>query len=294
MSNKAWSGKTGGTHWMQRCLIMMFRLINPIVLYPVMCFWVLGYIIAGYHGRKGIYYYWHQRLGYSRLAAIWHLYLNYLEFGKAILDRFAAWAGRRVNVRIENQEILNELHSRPQGFILLSSHIGNQELAGYNFPMQKNMYVLTYMGDTKVVNENREAAFAKMGLKIIPYQEDGSHIFEMHKVLDSGNLLSIHGDRMFDGGRVLRTEILGQTASFPEGSFRVAAMERVPVVSLFMMREKKDTYVLYVKQLSDGKYEGHDSKQQATAILQAYVKSMESILEKYPHQWFHFYEFWKQ
>lgn len=279
---------------MQRSLIMMFRWINPMALYPIVWIWILGYIVVGHQGRRGIYYYWHHRLGYPAVSAMKHLYLNYLEFGKVILDRFAAWAGRKISVRIDNKEILESLLNQPQGFILISSHIGNQELAGYHFPMQKPLYVLTYQGDTQVVNENRAAAFAKMGLNIIPYQEDGSHIFDMHKAIDSGNLLSVHGDRMFKGDRVLRAKILGQEASFPEGCFRVAAMEQVPVISLFMMREKRDTYVLYVKKLSDGLCAAGNSRQHAVEILQSYIQSMEWILAQYPHQWFHFYEFWKQ
>ncbi len=279
---------------MQRSLIALFRIINPVFLYPVVCLWVIGYIVGSRAARRGSYYYWRHRLGYSALTASFMLYLHFVEFGKAILDRFAAWAGRKVSIEIIGQELLDDLLSRSTGFIVLSSHIGNQELAGYNCSMSKTMHVLTYLGDSETVNSNRKEAFAKMGLQIIPYEKDGSHIFAMHNVLEKGEVLSVHGDRMFYGGRTLHADLLGESAAFPEGCFRVAAMEQVPVISLYMMRRSPDHYVLYVLPLSDGHYTVDNHKEQAQELLDSYVREMQRIIRLYPKQWFHFYEFWKQ
>lgn len=294
MSDKAWSGKTGGTGWMQRSLIRMFRFINPALLYPVVWVWVLGYIATDPHGRKGIWHYWRRRLGYPPLRAAWNLYRNYVCFGKAILDRFAAWAGRKVQIRYDGIEILDTLSKSTDGFVVISSHIGNQELAGYNIRMPKPMYVLTYMGDTATVNAQREQAFAAMGLHIIPVEKDGSHILDMHRALQEGNIVSVHGDRMFYGAKTLRVPLLGEEASFPEGCFKFAAVEQKPVVSVYMMRERCDCYTLYARLLSDGQFPDGNTKQNAMHLLEAYTREMEQILRKYPHQWFHFYEFWKQ
>ena len=294
MLNKAWSGKMGGTQWMQQSLISMFRLFNPVYVYPIMWIWVTVSILTGRAGREGIYYYWHNRLGYSRWASIRHLFLTYIEFGKAILDRFAAWGGRKIKTRIENKELLDYLINQPTGFIFIGSHIGNQELGGYYFVMPKPTYVLAYTGDTETVNKNRATTFERMGLKIIPYLEDGSHIFDMHQAIANGNILSIHGDRMFYGERTLREKIFGEEANFPEGTFKVAAIEKVPIISLFMMREKHDSYILYVRQLSDGHYQTSNHKQQAQEILRSYIQTIEEMMEKYPHQWFQFYHFWEK
>lgn len=294
MSGKAWTGKTGGTGWMQRTLIGLFRHINPVCMYPIMWVWVLGYICFAPSGTRGIYHYWHSRRGYSPLKAIGYLYLNYVEFGHAILDRFAAWAGRRVNIQFEGIDILHRLTAYDKGFIVLSTHIGNQELAGYNIRMPKPMNVLTYVGDTPTVNVQREKAFAEMCIHIIPVEKDGSHILSMHQALERGEIVSVHGDRMFYGDKVLRATILGEEASFPAGCFQFAALEQLPVVTLFMMRDGLDNYTLYVKQLSDGHYEGQSKQQRALTLLNAYTHAMEEVLQRYPKQWFHFYEFFNQ
>lgn len=293
MSDKAWSGKTGGTRWMQQSLICIFRRIDPIFVYPIVWIWICFYILLGSKGRKGIWHYWHDRMGYSWPRAAVNLYLNYFEFGKVILDRFAAYSGRKFDFELKNHESLQKLLDKPEGFIVLGTHLGNQELAGYIFKMAKPMYALIYMGDTQTINENRTKMFERMGLHIIPVQSDGSHVLEMHNALCNGNILSIHADRLFYDSKAIYSPILGENAAFPEGPFRVATAEQVPVVSLFMMRERHGRYTLHVRILSDGTYTEHGSRAQAKALLQRYIEVNEEMIRLYPRQWFHFYEFWQ-
>ena len=291
--DKAWTGRTGGTERMQQSLIRIFSHVSPRWLYPLVAVWVLGYIILAPSGTKGIYYYWRHCQKKGRLESCILLYRNYFEFGKVILDRFAAYSGRSFNVRIEGGDLIDRLQKQSGGFIVISSHIGNQELAGYVTRTKKPMCVLLWTGDTDTVNSNRERMFNRMGLYFLPMQKDGSHIFEMHNALSRGEILSIHGDRMFYGGRTMTAPLLGNEAAFPEGPYRVAAIEGVPVVTMFMMREKADTYTLYIRELATGREEG-DAKSKASMILNRFADEMETILEKYPLQWFHFYQFWDQ
>jgi len=290
--NKAWTGKTGGTAGMQRSLIRIFARIDQRWLYPVVAVWILFYILFQPAGTRGIYYYWRRRRGMRPLQAAHHTYWNYFCFGTVILDRFAAYAGKPFDIRIDGEEVMSRLASQPGGFIVISSHVGNQELAGYSIHSEKPMYVLLYMGDTQTVNQNRERMFNAQDLHFIPMMPDGSHIFEMHQVLDKGNVLSIHGDRMFYGGRSISTPLMGEDAPFPEGPYKVAAIERVPVVTMFMMKEKSNRYTLYIRQLATGEEEG-SNMQRAHMILERFVAEEEALLNKYPHQWFHFYHFWR-
>ena len=292
-TDRAWTGKTGGTKRMQQSLIRIFSHVSPQWLYPVVAVWVLGYIFFAPKGTKAIYYYWRHRQKKSVLASVIMLYRNYFEFGKVILDRFAAYSGRKFKVEIRGNELIENLQNQSSGFIVISSHIGNQELAGYLIHTKKPMCVLLWTGDTDTVNSNRERMFNNMGLYFLPMQKDGEHVFAMHEALSKGHILSIHGDRMFYGSRTLTAPLLGENALFPEGSFRVAAIEKVPVLTMFMMREKADTYTLYIKQLATGKETGN-TKQRATQILNNFTKEMDIMLAKYPLQWFHFYHFWNK
>lgn len=289
---KAWTGKTGGTKWMQESLISMFKHFDPRWLSPVVALWIMGYILFQPNGTRGIYHYWRRRLGKNPLSACWHLYVNYFQFGQVILDRFAAYSGRKYDIQVDGQDVLDRAQQSRNGTIILSSHIGNQELAGYSFKSTKPMHVLLYLGDTATVNENREKMFNQMGLHFLPMQKDGSHIFAMHEVLEKGDLLSIHADRLFYGQKSLRGMILGEEAEYPEGPYRVAAAENVPVITMFMMREGGNRYTLYVRQLAEGKADGITKKEYTKQILEAYIRETEKMIRQYPHQWFHFYPFW--
>lgn len=277
----------------------MFKYINPVLVYPIIWFWVLGYILLGHAGRRGIWHYWTLQTpqGMSGIR-VWfwrarNLYMNYLEFGKVIMDRFAAYSGRKIRVHIRGREILKELNHRSGGFIVLGSHVGNQELAGYTFKMSKPFYALVHVGDTETINDNRRQAFERMGLHVIPVRKDGSHVLEMHNALSEGNILSVHADRLFFDTKAITAEILGEEAQFPEGPFRIAVAEQVPVISLFMMRERAGVYTLHVRLLSDGTYDSKQRTENVKNLLNNYIAANEEMLRRYPRQWFHFYEFWK-
>ena len=288
---KAWTGKTGGSRWMQESLIVIFKYINPWWLSPIIAVWVLGYILFQKEGRRGIFYYWRKRQNKGFISSCWHLYVSYFWFGMVVMDRFSAYAGKIFEIKIDGD--LSVLEDK-RGCVVLSSHVGNQELAGYTFKSKKPMYVLLYLGDTETVHENRERKFEQMNLHILPMQMDGSHVFEMHEILSRGEILSIHGDRLFYNQKSISANLLGQEADFPEGPYRVAAAEDVSVVTMYMMKEKGNRYTLYIRKLSDGKPETMNRQEYMRFLLDSYIKNMEQILNLYPHQWFQYYRFWKE
>lgn len=294
MTDKEWTGRTGGTRRMQRILIAIFRKIDPVWLYPLMAVWVVGYILFRPIERRGIWHYWRYRQGKQPLSAAWHLLCNYMEFGKAILDRFAAWAGRPMQVVVRTKDLWQEMVEHPTASVVLGAHIGNMEIAGYAIQMPKPVYTLVYMGDTDTVNTNRQTLFERKGLHIIPIEKDGSHILTMHQVVDEGNILSVQPDRVLGGIRTLTADFMGEEALFPEGTFRLAVAEQVPVIALYIMREGHSRYAVYVYPLSDGQYTSDNHHEQAKELLQSYVRQTEQMLRLYPHQWFNFYPFWQK
>lgn len=294
MKDKAWTGRTGGSGWMQQTLIRWFRHIDTRWCYWIVVLWVPGSMLFQPNATRGAWRYWRQRQHKRFFAAVWCLLRQYYAFGDVILDRFAAYAGQPFDIQIDDPDnTMNRLQQSDNAGIVISTHVGNQELAGYCIPSVKPMRVVLYLGDTPTVNANRERLFAEKGLSFIPMQPDGSHIFEMHEALQRGEILSIHGDRLFYGGRAMRAQLLGAQASFPEGPYRVAALERVPVMTMFMIREGHKRYTLHIRSLSR---EGDDqlgNAQLAQNLLERFAAELEQMLAKRPEQWFHFYDFWE-
>ncbi len=282
----------GGSKWEQRSLIFFFRYVDPMWLYPMMWVWVIGYIAFGRSQRRAIWHYHRLRLHQTRWQACIGLIKNYNEFAKALLDRFACWAGRQMKITVDGQSLWDQYLMHEQPFVILGSHVGNLELAGYTIRMPQQVYTLVYTGDVETVEKNRQRLFNQMGLTIIPIQEDGSHIFDMHRAIEDGHVVSIHGDRLFFYTRAIRACLLGAHAQLPEGCFRFAVAEKVPVLSLYVMREGRGQYRVIVKQLSDGHYRATSRSEQVNELVTAYTQTMEEVIQHYPNQWFNFYEFW--
>ena len=293
--NKTWRGKTGGTQGMQETLIRWFRHVDTRLIFPLTFFWVLGSILSMRTERLASWHYWRRRWGKRPLAACLAVWRQFYAMSHVVLDRFAAYAGQQFDIRTDDPTgAMDRLQNGKQGFIVLSSHVGNQELAGYSIHSRKPLHILIYLGDTQTVNRERERLFAENRLSFLPVEADGSHIFEMHKVLDNGEALSIHGDRIFSHSRTLTTGLLGAKGVFPEGPFRMAALERVPVVTMFMLRTGHKRYELRVRELSRPDDALLKKDELAEALLQRYAREIDLALHDYPEQWFNFFEFWTE
>lgn len=291
--NKTWRGKTGGTNGMQETLIRWFRHVDTRLICPLTFCWVLGSILGMKTERRASWHYWRRRWGKRPPAACVALWRQFYAMSHVVLDRFAAYAGQHFDIRTDDPTgVMDRLQNSDKGFIVLSSHVGNQELAGYFMHSQKPLHILIYLGDTTTVNRERERLFAENRLSFLPMEADGSHIFEMHRVLDSGEALSIHGDRLFRDSRSLTARLLGAEAAFPEGPFRVAALERVPVVTMFMLRTGHKRYELRIRELSRQGDEALKTNELAGALLERYAREIELALHDYPEQWFNFFDFW--
>ena len=293
-ANKTWRGKTGGTRGMQETLIRWFRHIDTRLICPITALWVLGSLIGMRAERRASWHYWRQRQHKSPLAACLGLWRQFYAMSHVVLDRFAAYAGQHFDISIDDQnDIMQRLQNGEGGFAVLSSHVGNQELAGYFIHSKKPMHVLLFLGDTPTIHRERERLFSERGLHFLPMEPDGSHVFEIHQVLQRGEILSIHGDRLFSDSRRLTTNLLGAEAEFPEGPFRIVAAERVPVLTMFMLRTAHNRYELRIRDLNRAEDETLNTKQLAQALLERYAAEMEQVLLERPELWFNFFEFWK-
>jgi len=114
-----------------------------------------------------------------------------------------------------------------------------------------------------------------------------SHIFEINAALANNELVCFTGDRYFEGTKSLSEKILGEEAHFPAGPFLIASRLKVPVVFVYVMKEPNLHYHLYAR---EAVVKHRDEK----ALLKSYIESVESMLQKYPLQWFNYFDFWNQ
>ncbi|PWA09087.1 LpxL/LpxP family acyltransferase [Flavobacterium laiguense] len=287
-----WDGKSKGTVLGYKIFVFFIKKVGIKSAYLILYFVASYYFIFLKKSNTSIFYYFRKRLGYSYFKSKRMVFKSYYTFGQTIIDKIAIGAGLKSKFTYEHdgREILIKLLEEKKGGVLISAHIGNFEIAEHFFSeidvnFQINL-VTTDLEHSSIKNY-LESITQKPTIKFIIISDDLSHIFEINAALARNELVCFTGDRYFEGVKSLSENLLGQEALFPAGPFLIASRLKVPVVFVYVMKEPNLHYHLYTR---EAKVKHRDEK----GLLREYTKNVEMMLEKYPLQWFNYFDFWNQ
>lgn len=274
-----------------RHLIVMLRYVDVRILYLFSAVFVVPVCLVLNRSRKTAYWYFRRRMGFGRLKSAWSTYINHCLFGQVVIDKFAMYAGKKFEIELEGYDNFLSLAAKPEGFVLLSSHIGNYEIAGYTLVAETKVFnALVFAGEKQTVMENRDKMFSDTNIRMIPILPDMSHLFAIDFALQNGEIVSMPADRIHGSAKSVTAEFLGADASFPYGAFSVATLRNTPVLAVNVMKRKHNRYKVYVTPLS---YDTEASRKDKIAqVSKAYVAELERMLRMYPTQWYNFFDFW--
>ena len=290
---KEWQGNTYGNSRMHSSLIAMLRHVDVRLLYLFASVFVIPVCLVIQPSRKTAYRYFRQRHGYGRLMAAWKTYVNHCLFAQVVIDKFAMYAGRKFDVETEGYDHFLALASKPDGFVQLSAHIGNYEIAGYTLVAESKVFnALVFAGEKESVMTNRNRMFANTNIRMIPIRKDMSHLFEINSALSNGETVSMPADRINGSPKSIELPLLGAAANFPHGPFAVATMRGLDVLAVNVMKTSLTKYKIFVTPLPYDK--SQPRARQIEELSGAYINELERMLNMYPEQWYNFYEFWKR
>lgn len=289
--NNNWPGTTYGNEWMHKWLIRLLRYIDTRVLYLFVAVFIIPVCLMLNPSRGIAYRFFRKRMGYGRMKSAWKTYANYCLFGQVVVDRFAMYAGKKFDIKIENEQHFLDLAARSEGFVQLSAHIGNYEIAGYSLVAEsKRFNALVFAGEKESVMSNRDKMFAVTNISMIAIQEDMSHLFEIDNALANGEIVSMPADRIFGSQKYIEHDFLGAKAKFPLGPFSVATMRSLDVLAVNVIKTSLKGYKIFVTPLPYDKAAARE--QQIRQLSEAYVVELEKRVRQYPTQWYNFFEFW--
>lgn len=291
--SRQWQGKTSGGKFGQRFLLTFLKYFKVTVLYPILPLIIPFCLLFATKPNRALYHYFHNIRGYSKWKSLRSTARAAYTFGKVVIDKFAIWAGRSDQFRIDLQhpEITQQLLEQDKGVLIAGSHIGNFELLGPTLQHnQKKINVIIYGGEAEALSRQRDIVFGGNNVNLVPVTQDMSHLFTIKNALDNGEVVAILCDRLFGSPKKKTVDFIGKPADFPIGPFRLAAQMDIPVLSVFMMKERKRNYTGYVVPLHTET--GMTVTQKVDALVEQYVKSLEDMLAQYPCQWFNLYDFW--
>ena len=288
---KEWAGTTYGNAWMHRWLIRMLRYIDVRVLYAFTAIFVIPVCLFVNPSGAIIYRYFRKQHGYGPLKSALKTYQNHCQFSQVVIDKFATYAGKTFRMEIEGIEHFQQLAKGEESFVMLSSHIGNYEIAGYTLSSdQKPINALVFFGEKASVMNNRSKLFADTNTRMIPIRPDMGHLFEIDQALQNGEIVSMPADRLLGSQKKLLIPFLNDTAAFPYGPFSIATIRGLNVLAVHVMKQSTRTYKIYVTPLSYNREAPR--QQQIQELAQQYVAEVQRIVKLYPTQWYNYFEFW--
>lgn len=287
-----WEGKSKGSVLGYKIFIFFINKLGITAAYGLLYFVALYYCFFSGKSTTAIYYYFRHRQNYSAAKSFFSVYSSYYTFGKTIIDKAAISSGLkdRFTYECDGVENITDLLDKKQGGILISAHVGNFEIAEYFFEeidTRSQISLVTTDAEHRNIKEYMETVTTRSKIKFILVQDDMSHIFEINNAITAGDLVCFTGDRYMQGSKMLSESLLGKEANFPAGPFLLASRLNVPVLFVYVMKESNKHYHLYARRAI---FKSRD----AQALLKEYTKSVEGILEKYPLQWFNYFDFWEK
>lgn len=290
-TEKQWNGKSRGGRFGYQFFVYTIRLLGLRCAYIFLAFIVIYFIPFAPKATRAIWRYNRQKRRLGVLASVKELYCHYYVFGQTLIDKMAMRGGLNENYRYEfdNYTRFLEILNSGEGVVMMGAHIGCWEAgAGFFGTYGKKINIVMLDAEHQQIKDVlEENASQENNYNIIPLNQNIIDAMLQIKVaLNNGEYICFNGDRYMEKDHTAVVDFMGSKALFPMGLFKIAAKCRVPVVFYYSMREPNRTYrFIFEEPVIDG-------KMTTEKLLEQYVKSLEKIVEKYPRQWFNFYDFW--
>lgn len=293
---KTWLRRSRGSLAAYRFYFHFSRIMGRVLSYFCTGPALLYYMIFATRARRSSMEYLTRALGPANWPVrVARSFRHFFNFAAALVDRSLILSrGKRVfDFVLDGREHITEQAATGDGCVLLSSHLGNMELAGAVLPeIQARFYqVMAEPLDEDIQKFMEEKAGGRLPPVI---RLNGAPMASLNilRALREGGMVGMKNDRVFDDHH-LDIEFLGHPASFPTGPLTVAALAKAPVILLLCLKEGGRGYRIIAEAPRQLVFERDRSRdEQLREWLGWYVERLEHYVHRYPYQWYNFYPFW--
>ncbi len=228
------------------------------------------------------------RLAQAHYAHLARLLAEFLRF------RWLSDERKSALVRVENLDLVREVHARGQGVLILTGHFGNWEVA-------------TIAGVRKVPEAHGRFHFVRRAIKprwlealvTRRFRRAGFGVLPKRGSLDAlvarleaGDLVVFPFDQHARGRDGVAVEFFGE----PAGTFRslaiIAQVTGAPVMPAASWREPDGTHVLRFEEPLEP-IACEDPKEELLRNTRAYNAALERLIVRHPEQWWWVHRRWK-
>ena len=270
-----------------------------VLLLPVIVFY---FIVSSGARRASLLYLKHLHCFDPDLPAprLSHSFRIFWQFGEAILDKFAVWMGRikRLDAKIYNDNLIDELMQQKQGAVLLTSHLGNFEICRALSQTHPNvrLTVLVHTKNAEKFNAILNTYDDQQAIELLQVSDMSvSTSIRLSEKIANGEFIAIAADRVpINSSAIVMHDFLGEKAPFPAGPFVLASILGAPVIMLSCIK-LQGRYSIFFDKLCAGKRVGRKARALHVEALSAgYVQRLQELVKLATYQWFNFYDFWQE
>jgi lauroyl/myristoyl acyltransferase len=235
---------------------------------------------------------------FYHLFCAWQQFHN---FTTIFLDRWLVRNPGSITYSQSGWEYIEKIACSGTGGIMLMSHLGNWELGASYIGGRTDgpaIKLLLYLGEKQgeQIEGMQKKDLALQGVKIIATKQDEASPFDLVegvRFIKDGGFVSMTGDRLWSAAqRSVAVKFLGREARIPEAPFQFALLSGAPLI------------IFFVNRIGNGKYHSTlfppfevsaaSRSERGEAIRQSaqhYADILESMVRRYPFEWYHFERF---
>lgn len=194
-------------------------------------------------------------------------------------------------VEEKNLSLIGEALSQGKGVIVLSSHLGNWEMAPiYGLAAGFDVTVIAREIYYHYYNKLLVSLRSSKGVKTL-YRDDKRILRKSLEVLSSNKVLGIVPDQDVDSVDGVFVDFFGKETYTPTGPVNIAMLSGAPIIPVFTLREK-NRLRLFVEEPIYVEKSG-DREKDVIKYTQKWSDVVERYIRKYPSQWVWMHKRWK-
>lgn len=268
------------------------RAIGRIVLYGIAGYFVLFSPKARRFSRA----YLNRALG--RWSEWTDGFRHVFSFASTIHDRIYLLNDRfdLFDIEVIGAEAVTEAARTHPGALLIGAHLGSFEVLRAVGRGREGLKVaiLMYEENARKLNATLEAINPAASQDVIPLGRMDSMLQARDK-LDAGYAVGMLADRSLVDDATVDCTFLGETAPFPLGPWRMAAMLRRPVFFMTGLYLGGNRYRLHFEPLADFTHTPRQERDAAIRVaMQRYADRLTHYCRSAPYNWFNFFDFWQK
>ncbi len=292
--NLKWTGKSAGGRFGNACFAVLLRL-GVFPAYVLLVF-VAGFFMLFRRNQCAESSRYLSRVFKHNVKNVsCDVYRHLFSFGMSILDKFAYFSGANIECIDECKEKILSAREKGNGVIVVVSHIGGWAISGgklaeYDCPTG----VIGVSQEHEYIEAMAEARRVRKLPKMIATADEPMAMVAALSMLRNNGIVAVHGDR-YVAGKFVVASLLGSEVRIPVSAYALAAKSSSALVHVFCVREKIGKYRMYCSDILHlDNLRGNEMNAQYQACVDSYMRDIETLLNKYPYQWYNFYPFWEQ